>query len=150
MVKEIKKALESSVKRDLIDELDTIVANWSSESRPEWETKVKRTGDKLVLEIFSSGENEMIFQYVDKGTSRHPIAAANAPLLIFQMGYSAKTAYRGLGNVGTGTASGNLVKTGAVDHPGSEARDFTGKIIEQYTDEFVDSMTAAMRRGLRL
>lgn len=150
MVRKVQEALASRVRRDLIDDLETVVSSWSSKSTPDWEHKIKRIGTKLVLEIFSAGPNEMIFQYVDKGTQRHDIPAANAPLLIFQLGYSAKTAYRGLGNVGSGTASGTLIKTRVVDHPGSEARDFSGKIAEQYKDEFVSNMRSAVRDGLNL
>lgn len=147
---DLANTLKDKIRRDLIQELDTVIATW--EHKCEWEWKFVHRGGQLILEIFSAGEHEMIFQYVDKGTDPHgPIVAVNVPMLVFNLGYSPKTAYRGLNNVGTGDATGLKVVTPVVQtHPGNDPRDFSGKIADDYMDEMVDNLQGAARGAFRI
>lgn len=148
ILSQLEKTMKGGVKRDLVGELDKVVADWSNDSTPTWEDKFKRSRDSMVLEIFSGGENGMIFQYVDRGTERHDIYPVNAPMLVFALGYEPKTAYRGRYGIGSGTADGPVVVATHVDHPGNTRREFSGKISVGYRATFKRKMKAAMKRGI--
>ena len=142
---QIERTMKVGVKRDLVAALDDVVTDWSAESTPTWKDSFKK-GDDYVLEIFSSGSGEDIFQYVDRGTEPHPIQGN--PMLIFNLGYEAKTKPPGRYGVGSGQATGASVMTPFVDHPGNEARNFSGKISREYRKTLREKINAAIERGL--
>lgn len=76
------------------------------------------------------GTDDPIFQYVDEGTAPHPILPKAGRVLRFRGGYSAKTSPGQLGS-GGGGASGGVVFTRRVNHPGTKARDFTALVQQQ-------------------
>lgn len=146
VLEQIEKTLKVGVKRDLVAALDDVVADWSADSTPTWKDSFKK-GDDYVLEIFSSGSGEDIFQYVDRGTESHPIPGN--PMLVFNLGYQAKTKPGGRYGVGDGSADGPTVMTpGIFDHPGNEARNFSGKISREYRKTLREKINAAIERGL--
>lgn len=142
---QIERTMKIGVKRDLVKALDDVVADWSADSTPTWKDSFKK-GDDYVLEIFSSGSGEDIFQYVDRGTERHDIPGA--PMLFFNLGYEAKTKPPGLYGVGSGEATGASVMAPLVDHPGNEARGFSVKISREYRTTLREKIKAAIERGL--
>lgn len=146
VLEQIEKTLKVGVKRDLIEELEKVVADWSADSTPTWQSKFKK-GNDYVLEIFSAGDGEDIFQYVDRGTESHPIQGN--PFLLFNLGYQAKTKPGGRYGVGDGSADGPSVMTpGIFDHPGNEARGFSVKISKGYRKTLREKINAAIERGL--
>jgi hypothetical protein len=145
VLEQIEKTLKVGVKRDLIKSLDDVVADWSADSTPTWKDSFKK-GDDYVLEIFSSGSGEDIFQYVDRGTEDHPITGN--PMLFFNMGYQAKTKPGGRYGVGSGEATGASVMTASVQHPGNAARGFSVKISREYRTTLREKINAAIERGL--
>lgn len=76
------------------------------------------------------GTDDPIFQYVDEGTDPHPIVAKPGKTLRFRGGYSAKTTPGQLGS-GGGGASGGVVYRQRVNHPGTQARNFTALVQRQ-------------------
>lgn len=142
---QIEKTLKVGVKRDLVEELNKVVADWSADSKPTWKDSFKK-GDDYVLEIFSASDEEDIFQYVDRGTEDHPIPGN--PMLLFNLGYEAKTKPGGKYGVGSGEATGATVMTPFVSHPGSAARGFSRKISAGYRKTLREKINAAIERGL--
>lgn len=85
---------------------------------------------RLDVEVHASE----VWRMLDLGTRRHPIAARNAPMLVFVWGgpgsYKAKTAPGVIGSW-LGGPTGRLTAQREVDHPGTEARGWSKKVIEE-------------------
>jgi hypothetical protein len=94
-----------------------------------------------------------IYGYVNNGTVPHVIAAKNAKTLAFPWGgkgsYKAKTAPgKQVHNPGGGNVSGGkFVFPMAVQHPGTEARDFDKTIKKLMEPKYKRAMEAAMKEG---
>lgn len=77
------------------------------------------------------GTNDRIYEIVSETGSRpHTIRPRNARSLRFQTGYKAKTR-RGVIGSSSGGASGSVVHSKSVQHPGFEPREFVKAIQEQ-------------------
>jgi len=72
------------------------------------------------------GTDDDIYRWVDWGTPRHPIAARNAPFLVFHRVFESKTVPGSLRNR-PGYEGGHLVRIKRLPrgHPGIRARKFT-------------------------
>lgn len=81
--------------------------------------------------VTPTGEGATIYQYVDKGTRAHLIAARRAKRLRFLGGYSAKTRPGFIG-AQSGGASGSPVFARVVHHPGTKARGFSKLIAKKW------------------
>lgn len=115
--------------------MDSATKTWSEQSKPKWKKAGPKTiGGDRVLTI-ATGDDPFIF--VELGTSAHKIAAKKpGGRLMFQVGgFVPKTAPGFLGS-GTGRKGGMWVAPEEVDHPGSEARDFTGVSVRIITAIF--------------
>jgi hypothetical protein len=133
--KAIEKALDSSVKPALIKSHQVVVRDW--EHKPKFQTRKDIRPDKITMTVFPTGDNAKIYTFVDQGTKPHVIEAKKAPRLAFQTGYKAKTLARPARTVsGGGKASGPVVFAKKVNHPGSEAREFSKTIAEDIKPDF--------------
>lgn len=133
--KAIEKALDSDVKPALIKSHQIVVRDW--EHKPKFQTRKVITADKITMTVFPTGDNADIYTFVDQGTKPHIIKAKNAPRLAFQTGYSPKTLARPARTVsGGGKAIGPMVFAKQVNHPGSEAREFSKTIAEDIKPDF--------------
>lgn len=106
-----------------------------NEATRTWRTKVSfkfkvtaRTGN-IRYAVIAVGTKEaiQIFDWTDRGTKPHripKIGNTTAKVLRFATGYSARTSPIANANVGPGRASGPVVMRKAVQHPGTEAREF--------------------------
>lgn len=77
------------------------------------------------------GTDDLIYKFVDGGTKSHPITTKNAPMLVFQAGYRAKTRVKVIGS-SQGGKFGPTVHKKEVNHPGTEAREFTKEIAKKW------------------
>lgn len=93
---------------------------------------------------FLVGTNSKIYEYVDQGTKPHVILPKKAKMLKFQTGYTAKTTPGVIGSV-TGGATGSIVYSRGVMHPGTKARRFSELINKKHESKFKDEMHKAMR-----
>jgi len=133
------KGLASSGKQ-LLAAHEQIVSTWKPPAKFVIRTEVSRL--QWTLWCYTLDNR---YRWTDKGTKPHTIRAKNGGLLVFKTGYKAKTKRGSLSPVmGGGTASGNFVSKQVVNHPGTEARDFTGQIRKRYTPLFRKEMQAAM------
>lgn len=133
--KAIDKALDADVKPALIKSHNLVVAGW--EHKPKFQTRKDIRPEKITMTCFPVGPNAKIYIFVDQGTKPHVIEAKNAPRLVFQTSYAPRTLARPARTVsGGGKASGPVVFAKKVNHPGSEAREFSETIAEDIKPDF--------------
>lgn len=116
----IQDVLKAEAQRAL-RQYQRTVASWSK--KPTFQYEIDG------FEVLVGTDNE-IYGYVDLGTKPHPIVAKNAPSLKFQVGYKPKTQVNRIGS-NSGGSFGNWASLIAVQHPGTDARNFTKRIQEQ-------------------
>lgn len=115
------------------NDFERTTATW--ENKPSFELIETTTG--IVV-----GTDDQIYQYVDEGTRPHIIAPKAGKALRFMGGHRAKSTPRVIGS-GSGGASGPvIIRRGAVQHPGTKARDFTEVISKKAENELPVVMAA--------
>lgn len=145
--KELEQALDQEVKPALVKSHELVVANW--EHKPGFASRKYVTPQLIALGVYPTGENAKIWTFVDQGTRPHPITARRAPRLIFQAGeYVPKTMARPARTVSGGGYVKNpkLVAPVTVQHPGTEAREFTVTIAEDIKPDFKRTIENVFRR----
>lgn len=147
--KEIEQAIDKKIKPPLLKSHERIVANWKN--KPDFQAKKVIRPDSIGVYVFPTGENKMIWIYVDQGTRPHVILPKRAPRLRFKTGYIPKTLARPARTVaGGGRATGDVVFAKRVNHPGSEGREFTKQIAKDIEPDFKNEIENAFRRTARL
>lgn len=137
------RAAFGRVKRDIKAEFDDVVSDWNH--APEFRAGfVELSADAVAVRVDATGPHRKIWQYVDKGTRPHIIRPRRGGKLRFATGYSART-QPGRAHTGSGTASGPVVYTNAVMHPGNAARGFTQDILARYQNEFFAEIREAIK-----
>lgn len=147
---EIEKTLDNEVKPALVKSHEVIVADW--EHQPGFAARKYVRPDSIAVSVYPTGENADIWEFVDKGTRPHIIAAKNAPRLVFPKGpYISKTLAKPARTVAGGGRFVDNTKVFAkvVHHPGTEAREFTKVIAEDISPEFKRVVENAFRRVAR-
>lgn len=146
----IEDAIDDRVKPAVLEEFKKRTSNWQSDVSFA-ARKFIRT-DAVWLNVFPTGEDKMVWHYVNKGTKSHIIQPVNARFLVFDWaGFGSYTPKTDIGDV-YGVAGGNVGETQFRDivfHPGSEARDFSGHIGRGYKNEFKREIRNAIARGKR-
>lgn len=144
--KQIEQTLDQKVKPALIKSHELIVANWSSDVG--FQARKFITGDSISINVFPTGADKQIWIFVDQGTKPHTIRAKGGGRLKFQAGtYKPKTLANPARTAsGGGTVSGGVtVFPKAVNHPGTQARNFSETIAEDIRPSFIQEMEAAFR-----
>lgn len=138
---ELQRALDTAEK-DVHADFKKTVATWSK--KPKFTTFQKGLrGFDLVLEV---GTDNTIYGYVNEGTEPHEIKPKRAKMLRFKSRYRAKTT-PGTVRSRQGGASGDDVFSQGVQHPGTEPRDFTGRIEKRQGPKFRRRVRGAIKRG---
>jgi len=121
--------------------LDT-TAKWT---KAEFEKTTATWKHKPAFAIDSPSDSERVigtddanYERMDEGTRPHVIVA-RGKVLAFPSGHQAKTRPRVIGSTGGGR-SGVMVFTPRVNHPGTEAREFSEVIGEQAETELAKQM----------
>lgn len=142
--KAIEKQLDDN-KKVIVVSFNNVVDDWSSDV--SFAGRKFISSEFLAINVFPQGSDKEVWGYVDEGTKPHRIVAKNAPLLKFQEGYQPKTLAKPARTVsGGGTATGAVVSKKAVQHPGSEARNFTGELAEDFKIPFRKVTEKTFRR----
>jgi hypothetical protein len=122
-------------------------------SRPvrTWQHKVYFKVRKLDWHTYQTSTRDKIFRFVEKGTRPHIIRAKNAPTLAFNtQGFKPKTAIKSL-DARRGHAAGPpMAFPLAVQHPGTEARDFTSVIAPKVRKFLVRATRRAFRNTIKV
>ena len=120
---EIEEAIERALDRNAADSLAEF-----QKTTATWTTQVNFTVHKTRFGR-TVGTNSKVWSIVNAGSPPHPIAARNAPFLVFRWGggYKAKTKVHVLSSY-KGAPGDNWAKKKEVQHPGFEGRKFTAVV----------------------
>lgn len=147
--KQIEQRMEQRVKPALLKSHEKIVSSWKSDVG--FKARKFISGDQIAISINAIGRDKAIWTYVDQGTKPHVILPRNAPRLRFRTGYNPKTLASPARTVsGGGMATGPTVFAKKVNHPGTEAREFTKTIAEDIKPGFRKEIDNAFRQAARL
>ena len=149
--REIEKALDNTVKPELLAYFQRVVQPWNNP--PQFAARKRILLEMLEVYIYPVGENADIWRYVTLGTRPHIIKPKGAGYpLRFKWGgygsYKARTTtsggYKGPGKV----IGGQTVRFKRVNHPGTKARNFERHIARWYKPRFTRVMNEAVKRGV--
>lgn len=129
----IRAALDATAKQVKAD-YDKTVATWRN--KPSFSIEAPADNERVI------GTDDEIYGYVDDGTRPHVIVA-HGKTLAFPGQSSPKTAPRVIGS-GGGSRGGATVFTKRVQHPGTDARDFSEVIGEQAEQRLADELQRAL------
>jgi hypothetical protein len=121
----VKNALDGAAKGAKVD-FRVTTQTWSH--KPDFTIEKPSDSERIV------GTNDEIYGYVDDGTPRHTIVAKAGGVLAFGPGARAKTRPRVIGS-GGGSKGGATVFTKRVQHPGTDAREFSEVIAEKWEEQ---------------
>lgn len=146
--KRIREAVRESSRAaaDIIAlQLTEVVKNW--DDKPKFKVvpaaRMDGVGFRVILGGSRDAQNHFI--WTDLGTKPHKIRAKNAPSLVFQVGYQAKTLPVAQFGVGDGTANGETVRVIEVDHPGTTAREFSKTFVNEVTPMFLADLAKKLK-----
>lgn len=133
MARAIDNGLEASALAAKVD-FGVTVQTW--QKKPPFEI-VKTENGRIV------GTDDDIYGYVNDGTRAHLIVAKNAKTLAFGVPSSPKTTPRVIASTG-GRRGSTPVYVKAVQHPGTEAREFDETIAKKWREQFPVTMQRAI------
>lgn len=142
-VDEIREAFREEIKDEVVADFNDVTSDWQTDVT--FDARVEVQGGNIVIGI-GPRRNAKIWRYVDEGTRAHAIRPRRAKRLRFQTGYSARTR-PGRAHVGNGTASGDVVYSAGVWHPGTEAREFTKTIMDKWRKEIAQVVRDAIKEA---
>lgn len=132
--------------REQAEALNQVTKTWENKVVFRVQEKQERGVTKFQIVAEGSEDALRIFGYVDKGTKPHRIEPKTAEgVLSFWTRFEPRTAPVAKADVGSGRSWGEIVWVRGVDHPGSEAREFTeyamleaGEAYEQRVEELLE------------
>ena len=127
-------------------ELEKTTATWTG-AKPTFDILISLTGGNATLLVGPGGSKEGAEKWIflNFGTKPHIIRAKNVPNLIFKVGgFQPKTKVKVFSS-GPGASDGTFVSKKQVQHPGIEARDWTGEIVKRRKKKFTKAMIEAAR-----
>lgn len=149
-VKEMRLALLNplhKMQKELLRDYQETTASW--EHKVEFESAVSLALGGATVSVIT---NDDIYRYVDEGTKPHEIWAgiytglSDKTTLAFPSGFLPKTQPGVIGS-GPGASSGPTVFTPYVQHPGTEAREFSLTIKRKWEPLFYEMMAEAMAKA---
>ena len=133
--------------REHVKEYTKTVATWKHEVH--FDFLIDDSGGNLsVLSGPASGAVE-IWNWLDKGTKPHIIAARRAKRLKFRLGYVARTRPGYFGSDYSPDATGEWRSPVAVMHPGTEARGWTELLAQHRKEPFRRAVIAGLQRATK-
>lgn len=147
VVKAIEAAFQNPVKPHYEAAFQKRITGWKH--RVQFMSKKIKTANAAGIFIHAGGANAKYWFWTSLGTKKHPITAVRAPLLRFQLGYSARTQPVDQYGVGSGKASGAFVSAKRVMHPGTKARKFEEGIEKKERPWFFKTMNSTIKTAVR-
>jgi hypothetical protein len=151
-----KKLQIDKIRRNLLDALETegrliarefdkTTASWSGE-KPRFEVETNLSSRDAEVLVGPTGADKAVDKWVwlDQGTRPHVIRPVNAKRLAFRANYRPKTRVGVFGSAGGGS-SGPRVFAKSVQHPGTEARNWSEDIVKRRRKPFTRNMIAAAK-----
>lgn len=127
------------IAEDAKGDFEETVATW--EHKPQFEIDERPKSFAVVTD-------DEIYGYVDKGTRPHKIPVGEAGFLAFRGNYQAKTTPRVIQSRPGGASGPYVYTTKDIDHPGTEAREFTKTIMTKWERQVAGRMREALRAGI--
>jgi hypothetical protein len=128
--------------------LQNVVLRWEHKAKFAKKRAANPNGLRQLIELSGADEDIRVFIWVDRGTEPHTIAPKNGTVLVYQVGYNAKTASVARTNVGTGVSTGETVITPKpIEHPGTEPRDFSGYYALEAQEQLNNETVLAIARA---
>lgn len=134
------------VRDGILKDFEATTEHWEHEVKFKSVTHFTKRLPSPSVEVWTDDE---VYGYVNDGTKPHLIFAgfytgkSDAKVLAFPSQFSPKTAPGSLKS-GPGSSGGAIMFRPYVQHPGTEARDFTGQIEKKWTPRFKRAMERAM------
>ena len=146
-MRETLRHAEERVGRVLLKDFQETTENWKHKVTFKLHTHVKKGDYSVSLEVTTDDD---VWWWVDQGTRPHEIwpgiytGKSDKTVLAFASAFSPKPKP---GSTKSGAGSSGPVDTFRpyVNHPGTEARDFTGQIKRRRESWFKNEMQVAMR-----
>lgn len=127
---------------------DGVLQDFKSTTRT-WQHKFQFGVTRRGNDWYVSTKDE-IYGYVNEGTRPHVIRARNGKRLAFHArGFKAKTQVDVIGSGPGRKADSDFRTPESVNHPGTQARNFTKRIKEKWQKIWITEMQAAIRRAAR-
>jgi len=152
--KEIEKAMDNKVKPALVKSHELVVRSWKH--KPGFQSRKFIRPDSISINVFPTGKNKDIYKFVDQGTKPHTITAKSAPNLKFPWGgkgsYVPKTKAKPARTVSSGGYVKNpkTIYVKKVNHPGTEAREFSKTIAKDIVPDFRRIIENTFRQVARM
>lgn len=147
VTEKVRKAVQDTCEGlgdEIVTELEAVVSGWKTPVK--FESKLVSSQGGFSFEISTDSE---VFVYVDKGTRPHTITAKNGARLAFPMPAGApKTSPGSLKSSPSSQTAGPIIRPMTVNHPGTEARDFTGQILKKIEGELPGKLEQAISDAL--
>lgn len=124
-------------------EFEKTTATWKG-AKPTFEVAIGLAKGNAIVLVGPGGNAEGAQKWVwlNEGTKPHPITAKRKPNLVFRTNFSPKTSVRTFASK-AGSVSPPWRATKKVNHPGTEARDWTGEIAKRRRKKFVQRILRA-------
>lgn len=128
-------AIAEEAKRDF----EATVSTW--DNKPEFVIDVRPRSYAIITD-------DEVYGFVDKGTKPHKIPVGELGFLAFRGSYQAKTSPRVIQSRSGGASGSYVYTTKTIDHPGTEAREFTKTINNKWQGQVANRMRQALKGGL--
>lgn len=140
------------IAKDVLSDFEKTTATWSEKNKPRFRKEIIYNPNAIGFRVFTV---HRIYTYVTRGTKPHrikPRRRNKSGMLSFRWAgpgsYRAKTTPGVIGSQGGG-ASGPVVKSKGVNHPGTAPRDFDIVLAKQWQPTYQQRMQAALNKGLK-
>lgn len=120
-------------------DFEKTVQTW--DEKPRFETHASLSSSELTVVVDT---NSTVYRYVSEGTKPHTIRPKRVRALAFPGVYNAKTT-PGVLEAKSGGASGDMVYTKEVRHPGTQPRKFHEQIAKKWQPKFKHAMEPVMK-----
>jgi hypothetical protein len=120
---------------------EALTNSW--DNKPVFRSNTSLRGGKIEMSVLTDSD---IFHWVDAGTQPHRIPGSGMARMTFPESYTPRTIPgRFTSNAGGGRSGGNTVFAQVVQHPGIEARNFSGRVRAQHMKEVNRVLGGALR-----
>lgn len=132
--------------QDVLDDTAKLVKKDFDKTTSTWNHKPRFAifrNKPWVREVSTDSE---IYGFVDEGTKPHEIRPRNGRVLVFKGNYRPKSKVKVIGSSSGGAAGAEVFTQKPVQHPGTEAREFSDMIQEEWEDELAKRIQSAINK----
>lgn len=150
VIEDLHRTMRETITPELLDRFETITDSW--DHKVSFTFVANTTPKEISVEVFPTGNNAQIWQYVNDGTDPHVITPKNASVLAFTWGgpgsYNPKTRKGVLAPISGGgsVSGGKKVFRPFVNHSGYEGRELNKAIADDYLPDFRRHIENSFRR----